>query len=204
MTVGVRPAALMASAVTGPMAASFAFDRSILPPSIKARKLVTVEQDVNVIQSARPLRSASTASTGRLLGRSTREEHEEGSAEDDHRGAWRSHHRYPPGGLPDFRSASRSRYDYNWNARGLEPCGKTFVIRHRHTDRYQAMTYNFDPELWYENQKAALEKRFQSGEMDRKAYEKALQLNPKFRPALVNKCELLSKLNKTHEDNRCG
>ena len=36
------------------------------------------------------------------------------------------------------------------------------------------MTYNFDPERWYENQKAIVEARRRSGDLDAGAYEQAL------------------------------
>ena len=36
------------------------------------------------------------------------------------------------------------------------------------------MTYNFDPEKWYDMEKKVLDRRLQKGELDRQAYEKAL------------------------------
>ena len=36
------------------------------------------------------------------------------------------------------------------------------------------MTYNFDPERWYENQHALLEARRRSGELDVEGFEKAV------------------------------
>ena len=35
------------------------------------------------------------------------------------------------------------------------------------------MTYNFDPERWYENQRALLEARRRSGELDGEGFERA-------------------------------
>jgi hypothetical protein len=35
------------------------------------------------------------------------------------------------------------------------------------------MTYNFDPELWYENHLALLERRHREGELDDAAFEAA-------------------------------
>jgi len=37
------------------------------------------------------------------------------------------------------------------------------------------MTYNFDPDLWYENQRALIEARRLSGDLDPKAYAEALE-----------------------------
>jgi hypothetical protein len=36
------------------------------------------------------------------------------------------------------------------------------------------MTYNFDPDRWYDDQRGMLEARFKSGEMNSQEYEKAL------------------------------
>ena len=36
------------------------------------------------------------------------------------------------------------------------------------------MTYNFDPEQWFDIESAALEKAFREGTLDRDAYEAAL------------------------------
>ena len=36
------------------------------------------------------------------------------------------------------------------------------------------MTYNFDPDRWYDNQRAALEARLARGEMGRDAFDAAL------------------------------
>ena len=36
------------------------------------------------------------------------------------------------------------------------------------------MTYNFDPERWYENERTLLEVRYKSGEIDPQALEDAL------------------------------
>lgn len=38
----------------------------------------------------------------------------------------------------------------------------------------EGMTYNFDPDRWYENEKLALDERFESGEMTAREYEKAI------------------------------
>jgi hypothetical protein len=37
------------------------------------------------------------------------------------------------------------------------------------------LTYNFDPDEWYENQKALLEERYRSGALDERAYKEALK-----------------------------
>ncbi len=37
------------------------------------------------------------------------------------------------------------------------------------------MTYNFDPDKWYENHKAALDEKLDRGELDEETYRKALQ-----------------------------
>jgi len=37
------------------------------------------------------------------------------------------------------------------------------------------MTYNFDPDQWYENARAALEERFRSGEIKESEFRKALE-----------------------------
>ena len=36
------------------------------------------------------------------------------------------------------------------------------------------MTYNFDPEKWYDMERNVLDRRFEEGELDRQAYDKAL------------------------------
>jgi hypothetical protein len=36
------------------------------------------------------------------------------------------------------------------------------------------MTYNFDPDLWYENERAALEALHKSGEMSEREFKEAL------------------------------
>ena len=36
------------------------------------------------------------------------------------------------------------------------------------------MTYNFDPDRWYDDERGMLEARFKSGEMNLQEYEKAL------------------------------
>jgi hypothetical protein len=36
------------------------------------------------------------------------------------------------------------------------------------------MTYNFDPERWYTNERDALERAYRGGRLDRSAYETAL------------------------------
>ena len=37
------------------------------------------------------------------------------------------------------------------------------------------MTYNFDPDLWYENQRALIEERRRSGDLGPEAYADALE-----------------------------
>lgn len=37
------------------------------------------------------------------------------------------------------------------------------------------MTYNFDPDQWYENEYAALDMQHQQGELDEAAFEAAIQ-----------------------------
>lgn len=37
------------------------------------------------------------------------------------------------------------------------------------------MTYNFDPDRWIENQKAAIEARRSTGELDERSYREALE-----------------------------
>ena len=37
------------------------------------------------------------------------------------------------------------------------------------------MTYNFDPDRWYERERARLEVRLDHGELDGRGYEKALE-----------------------------
>jgi hypothetical protein len=37
------------------------------------------------------------------------------------------------------------------------------------------MTYNFDPERWYDNEKAYLDHQYQSGKIPAKAYHDALR-----------------------------
>ncbi len=36
------------------------------------------------------------------------------------------------------------------------------------------MTYNFDPDRWYDNERLVLDERFRSGEMDARQYEDAI------------------------------
>ena len=36
------------------------------------------------------------------------------------------------------------------------------------------MTYNFNPDLWYDNERRLLENRLKTGELTKKEYEKAL------------------------------
>jgi hypothetical protein len=36
------------------------------------------------------------------------------------------------------------------------------------------MTYNFDVERWYQNERDALQRRLDAGEIDREAFEKAI------------------------------
>lgn len=55
------------------------------------------------------------------------------------------------------------------------------------------MTYNFDPERWYENQKAVLEARHRRGELDDEALERALaELEEKYG-------QMLDRLDGTYE-----
>ena len=55
------------------------------------------------------------------------------------------------------------------------------------------MTYNFDPERWYENERAVIESSYRSGEMDQQAYEKAIQeLDQRYD-------EMLDRLNGTYQ-----
>lgn len=43
------------------------------------------------------------------------------------------------------------------------------------------MTYNFDPERWYENQRALLDARRRAGELDEQQYRKAsLELEQRY------------------------
>jgi hypothetical protein len=37
------------------------------------------------------------------------------------------------------------------------------------------VTYNFDPERWYENQRGLLEERRRKGELDERAFEEAME-----------------------------
>ncbi len=37
------------------------------------------------------------------------------------------------------------------------------------------MTYNFDPDRWYETQRALIEARLRDGELDARAYESAVE-----------------------------
>lgn len=37
------------------------------------------------------------------------------------------------------------------------------------------MTYNFDPDRWYERERAAIERRHASGELDDRRFEEALE-----------------------------
>ena len=36
------------------------------------------------------------------------------------------------------------------------------------------MTYNFDPDRWYENERAVIDERFRAGEIDARQYEDAI------------------------------
>ena len=48
------------------------------------------------------------------------------------------------------------------------------------------MTYNFDPDQWYENERTYLEARHERGELDAQAYEEALaQLGENYEAMLV-------------------
>ena len=48
------------------------------------------------------------------------------------------------------------------------------------------MTYNFDPERWFDIEATALEKSLRDGALDRDAYEAALALEPEFASAHWN------------------
>ncbi|MEW6336370.1 MAG: hypothetical protein ACOY3Y_18410 [Acidobacteriota bacterium] len=37
------------------------------------------------------------------------------------------------------------------------------------------MTYNFDPDRWYERERAAIERRREAGELDDRGFEEALE-----------------------------
>jgi hypothetical protein len=37
------------------------------------------------------------------------------------------------------------------------------------------MTYNFDPDRWYENERAVIDKRYKAGEMSTSEYEEAVR-----------------------------
>ena len=37
------------------------------------------------------------------------------------------------------------------------------------------MTYNFDPERWYENERAVIDERFRSSEINARQYEAAIE-----------------------------
>ncbi len=37
------------------------------------------------------------------------------------------------------------------------------------------MTYNFDPDRWYENERAAIVERFRSGDINARQYEDAIE-----------------------------
>ena len=37
------------------------------------------------------------------------------------------------------------------------------------------MTYNFDPERWYENERTAIDARFKSGEINARQYKDAIE-----------------------------
>ncbi len=55
------------------------------------------------------------------------------------------------------------------------------------------MTYNFDPDRWYENERAAIESRYRSGEISQPAYEEAIQdLDRRYD-------EMLDRLNGTYQ-----
>ena len=47
------------------------------------------------------------------------------------------------------------------------------------------MTYNFDPQRWYDNELALLEHRFKAGKMDAREYDAALEdLNRRYEQML--------------------
>lgn len=52
--------------------------------------------------------------------------------------------------------------------------------------RISAMTYNFDPDRWYENERMALKARCKSGEIDPRQYADSLD-------ALDRRCEEMWK-----------
>ena len=55
------------------------------------------------------------------------------------------------------------------------------------------MTYNFDPDRWYDNERAAIESRYRSGEITQQAYEEAIQdLDRRY-------YEMLDRLNGTYQ-----
>jgi len=55
------------------------------------------------------------------------------------------------------------------------------------------MTYNFDPDRWYQNERAAIESRHRSGEICQQAYEEAIQdLDRRYD-------EMLDRLNGTYQ-----
>ena len=53
-------------------------------------------------------------------------------------------------------------------------------------DSRNAVTYNFDPERWYENQRRLLELRHDSGEVDDKTFaEQVAELDRRYEEMLV-------------------
>ena len=55
------------------------------------------------------------------------------------------------------------------------------------------MTYNFDPEKWYDMERRVLDRRLESQELDHQAYEKALDaLNRRYE-------EMLDRLDGSYE-----
>ncbi|UCH20687.1 MAG: hypothetical protein JSU83_19470 [Deltaproteobacteria bacterium] len=55
------------------------------------------------------------------------------------------------------------------------------------------MTYNFDPDRWYENERTVIERRFKMGEISVSAYEDAIaDLERRYN-------EMLDRLNGTYQ-----
>jgi hypothetical protein len=53
---------------------------------------------------------------------------------------------------------------------GLPACETHFFAQQKNP-----MTYNFDPDRWYDNERAVLEKRRESGELSAGRFEQALE-----------------------------
>ena len=55
------------------------------------------------------------------------------------------------------------------------------------------MTYNFDPDRWYENERAVIDARFRSGDINARQYEDAIEdLDARYD-------EMLDRLNGTYQ-----